>query len=121
MRAGQKIEVIDTNLKSLKGTSVTVSEEAMQLRTGKGEISVERAKVLRVSDRERTRRGRNALIGAAVGAGAGIGVLALLATRGFDSPGAVQAPATIVLTSAGAGLGAAVPSYPTIYRAKKRP
>jgi|SRR2546427_778546 len=57
LQVGQKIEVIDMNLKSLKGTLTAVSEEAISLRTKQGELSVERANVFRLSDREHTRRG----------------------------------------------------------------
>ncbi len=46
--AGQKIEVVDMNSRSLNGTFLGFSEEAISLRVGNGEVAVQRANVLRV-------------------------------------------------------------------------
>jgi hypothetical protein len=74
LQVGHKIEVIDMNLKTLKGTFTAVSGEGISFLTQKGEVSLGRTDVFRVSDREDSKRVRNALIGAAVGAGVGVGL-----------------------------------------------
>jgi Outer membrane protein beta-barrel domain len=51
LQVGQKIEVIDMEFKYLEGTFLDAPKQAISLRTAKGGISVERANVLRVSDR----------------------------------------------------------------------
>jgi len=71
LQVGQKIEVVDMTLKSLTGTFVSFSDEAISLRNRGGDVTVVRADVLRVSLREHTKRTRNVLIGAAIGAAAG--------------------------------------------------
>jgi len=78
--------------------------------------------VLRVSLREHSKRARNALIGAAVGAGAGL-ALGAAGDRGIHETGEgnfAKAIFTPIGAGAGAGIGAAMPSYETIYRAPKR-
>ncbi len=70
LREGCKIKVVDMNLKSWKGSLVSVSDEAITIRElrKQQEITVERANVFRVTDVRRSRRGRSALIGLAAGA-----------------------------------------------------
>jgi len=122
LKVGQRIEVIDMKLRSLKGTFVSVSEEAISLQVGNNNVSVERPNVFRVSDRENSRRGRNALIGLAIGAGA-VAPFAIIGGVICSNEGGncadVIVPALAAGAGAGAGLGAAVTSYRTIYRAKK--
>ncbi len=125
VRVGQKIEVVDTNLKKLKGTFLSFSEETVSLRVGKDEVGVQRPNVLRVSLRGRPKRSTSALVGAAIGALAGVGVGALAATRyGSGDPRSesfIVFLGTAIGAGAGAGVGAAVPfvgGYRTIYRAK---
>lgn len=121
LRPGQKIEVIDMKWKSLKGTFVAVSDEAILLRTDGNEVSVLRADVLRVSLREHSRRGRNTLIGLGVGAGAGFAI-----GRAIDCGRLTEKCdplATLITFPLGAGLGAAIGSgfsgFQTVYRANK--
>ncbi len=125
VRVGQKIEVVDTNLKKLKGTFLSFSEDAVSLRVGKDEVGVQRPNVLRVSLRGSPKRSTSAIVGAAIGALAGVGVGALAATRyGSGDPESesfIVFLGTTIGAGAGAGVGAAVPfvpSYRTIYRAK---
>jgi hypothetical protein len=126
VRVGQKIEVVDTNLKKLKGTFLSFSEEAISLRVGKDEVGVQRPNVLRVSLREKSKRLRNALIGLAIGAGAGAAAAEIsirASDPGFFSERAFwQIPYAILVSAGiavGAGIGAAFPpGYQTIYRAK---
>lgn len=131
LRAGERIEVFETNLKNHKGTFSAVTGEAIQLREGgpsdRGDmtVAIPRQNVLRVTLLEKSHRLRNALIFGAVGAGTGAGISAG-ATRCSTSTGSfnlcgvgngVIIPASALLgLLAGAGIGAAIPSHPTIYR-----
>ncbi len=125
VRVGQKIEVVDTNLKKLKGTFLSLSDEAISLRVKKEEVGVQREDVFRVSLRGKSKRSTSALVGAAIGALVGVGVGALAATSyGSGDSGSesfIVFLGTTIGAGAGAGVGAAVPfvpSYRTIYRAK---
>ena len=125
LQPGQRIEVVDMNLKSVVGALVNVSEEGISLRAQKAAdlVTVERAKVYRVTSRESSKRLRNALIGAAIVGGLvaiPAGLKAGISSNEGNSCGACVA-VIAAGAGAGAGLGAAVPGYPTIYRAKKRP
>lgn len=125
LQPGEKVEVVDMNLKSLKGKFVSLSEEAISLRTDDEEKAIERANVLRVSALGGKRR-RNALIGLAIGAGAGLAVGAaihahLRETTGPDILAELAVPlGGAIGAGAGAGVGAAFPGSRTIYRAPER-
>jgi len=117
LRPGQNIQVVDMDLKSLKGRFVSVTEEAISLRTDNGETMVERDNVMRVSARG-GKRGRNALIGLGIGAAGGVAAGLGLMERETGYAGAVAG--TIVFVAAvGAGVGAAFPGSRTIYRAER--
>jgi hypothetical protein len=66
LRAGDKIEVIDQNLRSFRGRLVCVSDEAIALQSKKGTVAVERANVFRVSVRDTSHRTRNMLLGSGI-------------------------------------------------------
>jgi hypothetical protein len=121
LHAGQKIEVVDSSMKSLRGPFVSVSEEAITLQVGKSQESIERAKVVRVSVRDTSHRTRNMMIGAALGVGAGLALTVPLeiqqSNEGNSFVGAM-AGVTVGLGGAGLGLGA-IPGSRTIYRIKK--
>ena len=121
---GERIQVVDQKLKSLTGTFVAVTEEAISFQVGQDSVTVQRPEVLRVSSRERTRRGRNALIGLGIGAAAGVAIGVLSAasdpeTTEREYPLAAVGGA-VLFGGVGAGVGAAIPSYPTIYRSARR-
>jgi len=124
LRVGQKIEVVDMKMKSLRGTFVSLSEEGIAVQTGNGQETVERGNVLRVTLREHPKRLRNALRGAVIGAVA-LGVPVTILAPRADISGSQTAAAIglgfAIGAGAGAGIGAAVPSYATIYRAVKKP
>jgi len=123
LQVGQKIEVVNMDLKSVKGTFVSYAEDGISLQTDKGPLTIERARVMRVSLREHSKRARNALIGAAIGAGIGVGLGLAAANTGVHETGEeyfVMGIFTPIGAGAGAGIGAAMPSYETIYRAPKR-
>jgi hypothetical protein len=122
VRAGREIQLVDQRLKSYNGTLLRVSDEDIAIQVGTDELTVKRADVFRVSARDTNKRLRNALIGLGIGAGIGtaIGFGILAATGGSDFPEAALGPAIGISAAAGAGLGAIVPSYPTLYRAERR-
>jgi len=120
LQVGQKIEVVDMNLRSLKGTFLSFSEEAISVRVRQDEVVIERANVLRVSDREHSKRGRNMALGLVIGGAAGAVALAVLPGEG-TSQAEIAVRAAVVPIGAGVGIavGAALPrGYRTIYRAK---
>jgi len=122
LRVGQKVLVVDMDLQHHKGTFLAYAEDALSIRTGQGDRGFQRDRVLRVQDREHSRRLRNTLIGAAIGAGIGLAVGAAVDTA-FTETGEKHTGTRLFTplgAGAGAGIGAAVPSYQTIYRAPKR-
>jgi hypothetical protein len=121
LRPGQRIQVVQTDLKSYAGDFLSVSADGIRFRVKNDERMVGRADVFRVGLRSGARRGRNALIGAAVGAGVGVaaGAGALAATNGSDSAGAIVATTTAIGAGAGGALSAIPAGYSTLYRASK--
>lgn len=123
LRPGQKIEVVETNLKKDTGTFAAVSDDAIRINESTGEQSIPRASVMRVTLRHNKHRLRNTLIGAAVGAGAGavIGAASYKTCSsscigGFNRGEAAGIGAAVGFIG-GAAVGAVIPSHPTIYRA----
>ena len=121
VRVGQKIEVVDTNLKKLKGTFLSFSDEAISLRVKKQEVGVQRLNVFRVSAREHSKRLRNTLIGLGIGAAAGA-VVGAAAVAGKPRQAGERRLSMVIGTLIGAGagtvVGAAFSGYQTIYRAE---
>ena len=120
LRPGQKIEVVDTSMKSLRGPFVSVSEEAITLQVGKNPQSIERAKVVRVSVRDNSHRTRNMLLGAGSLGGIALGAAAI--PLGASSNEGNSCPVCAAAIAAGFGGGAALGAIPgsrTVYRAKK--
>ncbi len=117
---GQKIEVVDSKMKTLKGSFVSVSDEALSLQVGKSEESVLRVNVVRVSVRDTSHRARNMALAAGV-----IGGIALIPSAiviGQQSNEGNTCTACVAAIAAGFGGGAAlgaIPSNRTIYRVKK--
>jgi hypothetical protein len=125
LRSGEKILLIETGMKKHVGTFSTVTEEAIQMREGSNDIGIRRESVARVTLLGKSHRLRNALIFGTVGAGAGAGITAA-ASRCSNSNasfnlcgigrGAEVAIGAAVGLVGGAGIGAAIPSHPTVYR-----
>jgi hypothetical protein len=126
LRPGQKIEVVETNLKKDTGTFAAVSDDAIRINESGAEQSIPRGSVMRVTLRQNKHRLRNTLIGAAIGAGAG----AVIAAASYHtcSPsqafcinpigkGGVAGIGAVIGLAGGAAVGAVIPSHPTIYRA----
>ncbi|HEV2615484.1 MAG TPA: hypothetical protein VGU63_02615 [Candidatus Acidoferrales bacterium] len=126
LQTGEKIEVVETNLKKDTGTFAAVSDDGIRLNESTGEQTIPRANVMRVTLRRNKHRGRNTLIGMAVGAGAGAVLAAATyktcsSSRSFcidplGKGGAAGIGAALGLAG-GAAVGVVLPSHPTIYRA----
>jgi hypothetical protein len=120
LQSGQKIEVVDSTMKSLHGAFVSVSDEAISLRVGKAEETVVRANVVRVSVRDTSHRTRNMLLGAGIAGGAALIPSAILLSQ--QSNEGNNCAACVAAIAAGFGGGAAlgaIPGSKTIYRASK--
>lgn len=119
LRVGQRIRVVERNMKTRNGTFLSYSEDAISLRVGSDNIGIRRENVVRVSNREQSKRVRNAVIGA-VG-GAALGAVVGWSVGGHSGHvgdrGKITAGTTIGLGVVGAAIGASVASYQTIYRA----
>ena len=61
-------------LSSREGAFAGYSEEAISLRTGQGEVAIPRADVLSVKNWKSSHRGRDALLGLAIGAAGGLAI-----------------------------------------------
>ena len=124
LHSGEKIELIETGMKKHVGTFSTVTDEAIQMSEGSNDIGIPKESVARVTVLDKSHRLRNSLLFGAVGAGAGAGIGAG-ATR-CSSPNSftgcwrdvAAGIGAVVGLLGGAGLGAAIPSHPTIYRAE---
>jgi len=122
LRAGDRIEVIDQALGSFRGTFVSVSDEAITLRSkNDSSTTVERAHVLRVSVLDRGKRTRNMMLGAAIGAGVALAITVpfqvMNSNEGNDITG-IMAGATAGAAGAGLGIGSTMGNR-TLYRAAK--
>jgi len=124
MRPGDSIQVVDTGLKSWKGSLLSVSTEEIVVRVDKGflragEKRLARDSVFRVS---RVTRGRNTLIGLGAGLAAGAALSGWAAQRidkgygGAITKGQAAALFLGTLGGAGAGIGYAIPHLETLYR-----
>jgi hypothetical protein len=127
LHAGQKIEVVETSLKKHKGAFSTVTDEVLQLREGGDDVGIKREDVMRVTLLDQSHRLRNALLLGVGGAGGGAGIAAAASrcstSSGFNlcgiGRGAEVAVGAAVGLVGGAGVGAAIPSHPTIYRIER--
>ncbi|HEY2016559.1 MAG TPA: hypothetical protein VGH38_23810 [Bryobacteraceae bacterium] len=114
---GDRINVLDTTGKELKGTFRAVSADAITVASGQSETAIERLRVRRVQVRSSSRRVRNAVIGVAIGLAIGVAVDQTLGTylrnESGDSGRAATYAAPIALFG---GVGALLPPYRTVYR-----
>ena len=120
LQAGQKVQVVQMDMKSLKGTFLGFTDEMISLRVKNNEVGVHREEVVRVSLGGKRKRGLSALVGAGLGFGLGAAVGPAVASSG--EPGLDAGVGAIIGAGAGAGVGAAVPfigGYETIYRVKR--
>ena len=117
IQAGAPIEVV-TRDRAEKGEFVSSSTESLTIHTRAGEKKFLRPEVLRVVSRTQSRRARNVLIGAGVGAAIGLVTDQTLGTylRNESNPASARALIWTLPIALCGGIGAAIPSYPVIYR-----
>lgn len=119
---GHRVEVVTQKMKAYQGEVTVVDENSLTLRTGRDVITLARPEVYRVSLRTPSKRVRNALIGAAIGAGAGIALGAAAfgnTSESGETAGAIGCYGPIG-AAAGAVIGAAVPTgSETLYRTER--
>ena len=115
LRVGDKVEVVRHNLGKHKGKVLAWTEESISLRLKNQDVTIPREEVYRVTWLSKSRRGgnRNVLIGLALGAAVG----AVAASAAHEPVGAVILFSTPLFI--GIGVGAVIPSHPTIYRAPR--
>src|SRR6266568_6511346 len=127
LHSGEKIVLIEAGMKKHVGTFSTVTEETLQMREGSNDIGIPKENVARVTVLDKSHRGRNALILGAAGGGAGAAIGAAASrcsnsNTSFNLCGIGRGVAVglggLVGLAGGAGVGAAIPSHPMIYRAE---
>jgi hypothetical protein len=113
---------VHTAKNRLEGAFVSASSDAVNLKLGDGQqISISQSDVSRVDAKSSSHRGRNTLIGTAIGAGIGIAFYAsygqILRNEGAKGTEAIM----MIPTASGAGIGALLPTgrYKKIYDARK--
>ena len=115
LNPGASVEVVTAG-GAEKGEFVSSSTESLTIRNSTGERKFARPDVLRVVSRTQSKRVRNILIGIGIGVAIGLTTDQTLGTRlrneGGDSAGLIWS----LPIAAGAGVGAAIPSYPVVYR-----
>jgi hypothetical protein len=124
LKAGQRIEVIESNMKPHAGEFITVTDELLTLQEGGSDVSIKREDVVRVSRSSAPRRGEHALIGLVVGGAIGAGIGAAAGSSGsktgwfnFNTRGIAALVGVVIGAPSGALVGAAIPAHATIYRA----
>ncbi len=122
LQPGQKIEVVEVALRSHQGNFVSFSNGDITLRRAGGveQVVVERNYVMRVPVSDGSKRTRNLLIFAELGAAAGIGGGLLIDEGVRHMSGGGDYVYTPLLGAAGAALGAwagSRPAHRTVYRA----
>ena len=124
---GQQIRIVLNDAKSYKAGFQSVTDDAIVVRLANDDQTFERQSVLRVSTQGKNHRRRNALIGLAVGTGAGIivGVASPELGQGKCAQGSCVNAGTASLTgaagaAAGAVVGAVIPTgrWHDVYRAR---
>lgn len=122
LQGGETIVVVDRELKSFRGIFLEASENEIRFETGGRLPAIERINVLRVSKLVRSKRNRNTILGAAIGAGAGAAGGAALAYGLFPDEGGATKPTItgVSLMATGTVLGVLLgrsTGLETVYRA----
>ena len=124
LKAGEGIEVIESNMKSHTGRFVTVTEESLSLQEKGSDALIRRENIVRVSTGSGPRRGEHALIGLVVGGAIGAGIGAAAGSSGsktswfnFNTRGIGALVGVAIGAPGGALIGAAIPAHTTVYRA----
>jgi hypothetical protein len=108
---------VSVHSRTIRGQVQNVNDDTLTVNSGKGQEMFARQDVARVSVKKRGHRGRNVLIGLAVGAGAGAAIGAATNTTGCKgscifqlSKGEAAGLGAVVLGGIGALVGAAIPT-----------
>jgi hypothetical protein len=121
LRTGQKIQVVDIHMKTLNGAFLSFSAEALGLRVAKGEVSVSRPDVVRVSVRDTSKRMRNMLLGAGIAGGVALAVgIPIAVTNSNEGNTCAVCFAGIAAGFGGGAALGAIPGSRTIYRVPKK-
>lgn len=119
LRTGQRVEVFQNDLRSQRGEFLDVSDEAVSLKVQNDTLRIPREQVLRVSTREKSKRLRNILLGAAIGTAVGFGAGAWVDNKASESGENLgRFIGFLAGVGSGAGIGAAIPGNQTVYRAR---
>jgi hypothetical protein len=119
LKSGERIRVLEIAGTEHKGAFSTISNDAITIRTSKGEVAIDRARTRRVQVASNTRRVRNAVIGAAIGVAVGVTVDQTLGTyfrNESGETGAARAVTYVAPIAIFSGIGAALPSWRTLYQ-----
>lgn len=120
LKAGQRIEVIESSMKHHSGEFIDVTDEVLTFQEGGSDLSIKREDVVRVSTSSAPRRGEHAVIGLVVGGGIGAAIGALAgSSHGFlggSSRGIAALVGIAIGAPSGALVGAVIPAQTTVYR-----
>jgi hypothetical protein len=117
LHAGQKIRIVDMKAKKHSGTFVRVSDTAISYQDDAGSQTIQKPEVRSVKVHKRF-RAHNTVIGGAIGAGAGAGILyGAWEDRGYVGGKATGAAVGALIGGVlGATVGVLMPINTTIYR-----
>lgn len=120
LKAGQRIEVVESGMKRHAGEFVTVTDEALTLQENGSDVSLKRGNVARVSTSSSLKRGEHAVVGLVVGGliGAGMGAASGSSTGflGGSDRGIAALVGIVIAAPSGALVGAVIPAHTTVYR-----
>src|SRR6202034_121742 len=124
LRAGQGIEVIESNMKHHSGEFIAVTDEILTFQESGSDLSIKRVDIVRVSTSSAPTRGEHALIGLVVGGAIGAGIGAVAGSSGsktgwfnFNTRGIGALIGVAIGAPSGALVGAVIPARTTVYRA----
>jgi hypothetical protein len=119
LKAGQGIELIESNMKRHAGNFVTLTDELLTLEESRSDVSVKREDVARVPMSSGPKRGEHALIGLVVGGAIGAGIGAASGSKGgfLDTRGIGALVGIVIGAPSGALVGAVLPAHTTVFRA----
>ena len=112
---GEQIKVAVQNGSFLRGRFQSASDRGLVVSVGDGQETIVRESIRNVAVRGKSHRGRNALVGAAIGAGAGLGMGVAIdscskSTSLCTTGNKGKAILTPAIAAIGAAIGAALPS-----------
>jgi hypothetical protein len=121
LAVGTEVRVEVSGSSVMRGRLGSVTDNSVVLNTGKGQETVGRQQVVRISKKESGHRGRHALVGAGIGAGIGLGVGFAVTNCSHNcivSPGAIRGVGAAFGAVVGGVLGAVLPGggWSQVYR-----